>query len=300
MLHRTRTAEFALFSIPCSQCLPLQHAVLVLGEQAGEAERAMVRHRLGLDVPLGSQFFAFTRGLVALDLGDSLRRPGTPAFAVVSAALGPTARLAGVAVGLGALAGIGAALLTVGPWLGRYRERVHDVAVIVGAVPLLALAPAATFWFSVQMRLLPLPGDPDSGLLGLLFASGLLAIPLAAQVTRIGRAALLELRQAPFLRVAAAKGAGPLRIWIVHALPVAAAPIATVVATQLGALLGGAVVLERLFDRPGLGTVMLDAYSARDLPVLEAAVVAAGLLFVVTQTVASLVTALVDPRGSES
>ena len=86
-------------------------------------------------------------------------------------------------------------------------------------------------------------------------------------------------------------------MWLVHALPVASGPIAVTVATQLGALLGGAVVLERLFERPGLGTLMLNAYAARDIPVLEAAVVAAGSLFVLAQGAAAAVTATIDPRG---
>ena len=103
------------------------------------------------------------------------------------------------------------------------------------------------------LRLVPLPGDPDAGAAGLLFASALLAIPLAAHVGRVGRAALAEVARAPFLTVARAKGAAPLRVWLVHALPVASGPIVTVVATQLGALLGGAVVLERLFERCGAG-----------------------------------------------
>ena len=110
---------------------------------------------------------------------------------------------------------------------------------------------------------------------------------------------LADLGRAPFLEVAAAKGASPSRVWLVHALPVVAAPLSAVVATQLGALLGGAVVLERLFERPGLGTTMLDAYAARDLPVLEGAVVAAGLLFVGVQVVADVIATAVDPRGRE-
>jgi peptide/nickel transport system permease protein len=106
--------------------------------------------------------------------------------------------------------------------------------------------------------------------------------------------------QAKYLEVAAAKGASPGRVWFVHALPVASGPIAVVVATQLGALLGGAVVLERLFERPGLGTLMLSAYAARDIPVLEAAVMASGALFVLAQTLSAALTSLVDPRGSSS
>ena len=92
------------------------------------------------------------------------------------------------------------------------------------------------------------------------------------------------------------KGANAARVWFVHAVPAASGPIVTVVATQLGALLGGAVVLERLFERPGLGTLLMDAYVTRDLPVLEATVVAAGALFVLVQVLGALAHAAVDPR----
>jgi peptide/nickel transport system permease protein len=152
----------------------------------------------------------------------------------------------------------------------------------------------------VKGRVLPLPADPDAGFVGLLFASALLAIPLAAHVGRVARAALREVARAPFLTVASAKGARPLRVWAVHGLPPVAGPIVTVVATQLGALLGGAVVLERLFERWGLGTLILEAYATRDLPVLEGAVVAAGLLFVAAQTVGTALHLAVDPRAREA
>jgi ABC-type dipeptide/oligopeptide/nickel transport system permease component len=277
--------------------LPGDPLALVLGEGAKEADRAFLRARLGLDRPLLTQYFRFVEGLVTMDLGESLSRPGVAAFAEVRRALAPTAALAGVAVALGALAGVGASVLAVGPWLGARREWVHRALLLVAATPLVAFAPVITFVLAVRYRLVPLPGDPESGALGLMFASSLLAVPLAAQVGRIGRASLLDQARAKYLDVAAAKGASPSRIWVVHALPVASGPIAVVVATQLGALLGGAVVLERLFERPGLGTLMLNAYAARDLPVIEAAVVSAGALFVLAQAAASAVTAFVDPRG---
>jgi peptide/nickel transport system permease protein len=277
--------------------LPGDPAALVLGEQAREADRAALRARLGLDRSLGAQYVSFVWGLLRLDLGDSLSRPGVAAFTEVRRAFGPTAALASTAVLMGAVLGVAAALLCVGPWLGGKREWAHTALVAVAATPLVAFAPVATFFLAVKHRLVPLPGDPDSGLAGLLFASGLLAVPLAAQVGRIGRAALLEQARTKYLEVAAAKGASPSRVWLVHALPVASGPIAVTVATQLGALLGGAVVLERLFERPGLGTLMLNAYAARDIPVLEAAVIAAGSLFVVAQGAAAAVTATIDPRG---
>jgi peptide/nickel transport system permease protein len=277
--------------------LPGDPAALVLGDQASEADRALLRAKLGLDRSLFAQYVSFVGGLARLDLGDSLGRPGTSAFAEVGRALGPTSALAGLAVALGAVFGIALAVLSVGPWLGRRREWVHRAVLAAAATPLVAFAPLVTFVLAVRLRVVPLPGDPDAGAPGLVFAAALLALPLAAQVARIGRAALLDLGHAKFLDVALAKGGSAARVWLVHALPAASAPISVVIATQLGALLGGAVVLERLFERPGLGSLMLSAYAARDIPVLEASVVAAGLLFVAVQAVAAAVQAAIDPRG---
>jgi peptide/nickel transport system permease protein len=276
--------------------LPGDPAALVLGDTSGEAERAVLRARLGLDQPLWLQYAHFLRGLFTLDLGESLRRPGVGAMARVAAALGPTGELAGLAVLLGALGGLGAALLAAGPWLGTRRRWVERALVGVAATPLLAFAPVVTYALAARARVVPLPGDPEAGFAGLAFASALLALPLAAQVGRIGRAALAEVERAPFLSVARAKGASSARVWLLHALPPSAGPIVTVIATQLGALLGGAVVLERLFERAGLGTLILEAYASRDLPVLEGAVVAAGALFVAAQSLAAAAHAAIDPR----
>jgi peptide/nickel transport system permease protein len=278
--------------------LPGDAARLVLGDQASEADLARVRASLGLDRPLWAQYASFLRGLVTLDLGDSLRRPGTHAMARVLDSLGPTAALALVGVLLGAAAGVAAAVAASGPWWSpRVRVFIDRALLVAAAAPLVAFAPIATWLLAVRARVVPLPGDPDAGASGLLFASSLLAVPLAAHVGRIARAALSELGRAQFLTVASAKGARPARVWLVHALPTVVGPIVTVVATQLGALLGGAVVLERMFERRGLGTLILEAYSTRDLPVLEGAVVASGILFVGAQALGALAHVLVDPRA---
>jgi peptide/nickel transport system permease protein len=278
--------------------LPGDPARLVLGDAAGPAELARIRASLHLDEPLWAQYARFLKGLARLDLGDSLRRPGTRAMARVGAALAPTAELALVAVAMGAGVGVVTAVVASGPWVGpRTRAWVDRSLVVAAAWPLVAFAPIATWMLAVRTHLVPLPGDPDAGAAGLLFASALLSVPLAAHVGRIARAALIEVTRGSFLTVAKAKGSSPARIWFVHALPAVAGPIATVVATQLGALLGGAVVLERMFERWGLGTLILEAYATRDLPVLEGAVVASGLLFVAAQAAGAAIHVAMDPRA---
>ena len=277
--------------------LPGDPAILILGDQASPSELAALRHKLGLDECLLAQYAHFLRGLATLDLGDSLRQPGVRAMARVGAALGPTSALAGLAVAIGTLLGVGLAVLASGPWLGSRGGWIDRAFVGVAAAPLLAFAPLITYALAARLRIVPLPGDPESGFAGLLFSSSLLAFPLAAQVGRITRASLAEVSRAQFLTVAKAKGATPRRIWVLHAVPASLGPIVTVVATQLGALLGGAVVLERLFERAGLGTLILEAYASRDLPVLEGAVIAAGGLFVITQACAVAIHGALDPRA---
>jgi peptide/nickel transport system permease protein len=281
--------------------LPGDPARLVLGDEASPAELARVRASLHLDEPLGTQYVRFLRGLATLNLGDSFRRPGTSAMGRVAEAVVPTAQLALVAVGIGALLGVAAAIAASGPWLPpRARAWIERVLVGVAAAPLVAFAPVLTWALAARARIVPLPGDPDAGPAGLLFAGALLSVPLAAHVGRIARAALVDVARAQFLAVASAKGARPMRVWVLHALPAVVGPIVTVVASQLGALLGGAVVLERMFERWGLGTLILEAYSTRDLPVLEGAVVAAGLLFVIAQALGTAVHAALDPRARGS
>jgi peptide/nickel transport system permease protein len=157
-----------------------------------------------------------------------------------------------------------------------------------------------TFALAVRLAIVPLPGDPEAGVLGLVFASALLSIPLSAHVARVARAALADVERGQFLSVARAKGASFSRVYWLHALPAAIGPIVTVVGTQLGALLGGAVVLERLFERRGLGSLILEAYASRDVPVLEASVVLSGALFVAAQQLSAVIHAAIDPRVRRS
>jgi peptide/nickel transport system permease protein len=284
------TAVFFAFRL-----LPGDPAALVLGDEAGEAERAALRHALHLDESLGRQYLRFLGELLHGRAGASLRHAGTDAFRLVGDALPSTALLATVAVALGAAVGLCAALLAVGG-RGVLRTLADRAIGLAASVPLLAFAPAATWLLAVRLRVVPLPADPAAGAAGLLFAACLLAIPLGAAVGRIARAALREAAQAQFLQVARAKGRSEVAVWLVHALPVCVGPIVTVVAAQLGALLGGAIVLERVLERRGLGTLLAEALAARDLPVLQATVIASAALFVAAQQLGAWLHATLDPR----
>jgi peptide/nickel transport system permease protein len=284
---------FVFFAL---RILPGDPTSLVLGDMATERERAQLREVLHFDEPLRVQYARYFVDLWTFDFGDSLRRPGVTVRSRIVESLWPTARLAALAVGEGAMLGISLAVLSRGPWLGRARGALVAAIQVLASIPLLSMAPVVTYLAAVRWRLVPLPGDPDAGVGGILFAASLLALPLGAHVARIARAALGEVEGMPFLRVARAKGGSFARTWIVHALPTIGGPLVTVLGAQLGALLGGAIVLERLFERPGLGSLVLEAYTGRDMPMLEGALVASGLLFVVTQSAARALHGFLDPR----
>jgi peptide/nickel transport system permease protein len=275
--------------------LPGDITPIALGEEASPAERARLRSRLHLDDARWLQFAYFARDTASLAWGASLRRPQEQCFDRVARAARPTASLAFLAVGLGAVLGLGASIVAVATRSIALRRAVE----IVAATPLLALAPMITWLLAWKVRVVPLPGDPDAGFRGLLFAAGLLALPLGAHLARLAIALLEPLRDGNALRLVRSKGASELRVWVRHALPQVASTLVIVIGAQLGALLGGAVVLERLFERPGLGLLALEAWQARDIPMLEAAVLGSGVLFVFTQLVAGLLAMAFDARSLE-
>ncbi len=277
--------------------LPGDPAALVLGEQSTEADRAAMRARLHLDEPLGRQYGRFLALLSHGRIGPSLRHPDVDAATIVLDALPTTAALAGLSVALGSVFGVGLALTSVAARPRRIARLADRIIALCASVPLLAFAPAATWFLAVRLRVVPLPADPDAGFRGLAFAAALLAIPLGAAVARIARASLEAAAKSPFLTVARAKGLSVARVWLVHALPTCVGPIVTVVAAQLGALLGGAVVLERLLERHGLGTVLAEALGARDLPVIQGCVIASAALFVLVQGLGLRLHQALDPRA---
>lgn len=281
----------------CTRILPGDPARVILGDYANEASLDALRHRLGIEGPRYVQYARFMKHTLTLDFGESTRRPGVLALGMALDAAGPSIALAAVAVTIAATAGLGAAVLGVGPWLGMRARYVERTARGIASVPLLSFAPLVTFVLALRFRLVPLPGDPEAGLVALLYPAVLLGIPMAAHLTRMGIAALSSITRMPFLLAARARGQSSLRAWFVHGVPAAAAVLLTVLMAQFGALVGGAVVVERLFERRGLGTLVLEAYSSRDLPVMEAGLFLGSLLFIATQTVGRTVLEMVDPRA---
>lgn len=284
---------------------PVTH---LLGPAATDAQRAAARAAMGLDRPLPVQYLAWLGRLARGDLGVSLAH-GRPVTAVLAEAWPATALLVTLSLVLGHLAGI-----ALGAWQANLRRRGLDavlsvVAVVLNALPGYWLALVLVMLGTWRFGLFPAFGaagvDADFLPAGARLADRLrhLALPVltltligAGGIARFTRAAMRDLRDAPFLVVARARGLGRMRVAVRHQLRNALLPLITLVGLSLPALFSGAVFVEAIFAWPGVGQVLVQGVQARDYPLVMAAATISAVLVVAGNLLADLLLAWVDPR----
>jgi peptide/nickel transport system permease protein len=268
----------------------------ILGDQASPADRAEVRKLLGLDEPLLTQYAQFLGSIVNGTLGYSFRAPDRSVRTLIAEVFPPTLELSLSAFAVAWLLAIPLGVLAAAR-RGSGIDRAASVFALAGlAMPTIWLGPLLVLAFAVKLRLLPLPGDSHQGFLSLILPSLTIGTALAAALTRQTRAAMIEVLSQPYIAAARARGVPRLRVFFQHALRNAMMPVLTVGAAQLGALLSGAVIAEKIFERPGLGSLFLEAFFARDIPVVQGVVLVVGLVYVAVNVALDLTYALVDPR----
>ncbi len=268
----------------------------ILGDQAGPEQKAELRRSLKLDRPFGEQYVAFVGEMVDGTMGQSFRQPDRSVWSLMREVLPSTIVLAlaallvawWVAIPLGAVAAAHAG----GPW-----DKIASTVAVAGlAIPNIWLGPLLILAFAVKLRWLPLPGDDLAGPEALILPAITVGTALAAILTRQTRAAMIEVLSQQYVTAARARGVPSTRLLIRHALRNALLPVMTIGAAQLGALLSGTVVTEKIFERPGLGTLFLDAFFARDIPVVQGCVLVIALIYVVVNLAVDLTYGLIDPR----
>jgi peptide/nickel transport system permease protein len=177
----------------------------------------------------------------------------------------------------------------------RWDAAASSFALFGLAVPNIWLGPLLVLCFGVWLRVLPMPGDEPTGA-SLILPALTVGMALAAILTRQTRASLAEVLSEPYIRAARARGISETTLVFRHALRNALLPVITVAGAQLGALLSGAVVAEKIFERPGLGSLFLEAFFDRDIPVVQGAALVIALFYVMTNLVIDLLYGFVDPR----
>ena len=252
--------------------LPGDAAQEQLGQEATPESLAALRATMGLDVPAPQRYLHWLGGLVTGNLGVSVghatargRADRQPAAELVAAS-GCDGILLGPDCADARDRGGGMARLLVRP------RRLHQCAVAIVSVPEFLVATLAVLVFAVQLRWLPaLSYVSDIESLGQLlraFAMPVLTLScvIVAQMMRMTRAAVIDQLEAPYIEMVRLKGASPLRTVLAHALPNAVGPIANAVALSLSYLLGGVIIVETIFNYPGIAKLMVDGVSQRDMP----------------------------------
>lgn len=259
-------------------------------------EVAERRAQLGLDDPLVVQYARYLRDLVRGDLGRSWLH-GRPVGRMILEQLLPTIELALVATAIGLGMGLGLGLLAAvrrGTWVDTLAT---TLAVLGLSTPTYWSGLLAILLFSLHLRWLPATGEGD--LKHLVLPSLVLGFALSGSIARLVRARVVDVIREPFVLAARARGLPSRRVLFIHVLRSALAPALTVTALQFGFLLGGAVVTESVFARPGLGKLAVEAILWQDLPVVRGVVVSGALAYVLVNLVADLVRAWLDPRLRE-
>ncbi len=290
------TAIFVLVRL-----VPGDAASVILGDQASAASLAALREKLGLDQPVHVQYLAFIGKVLTGDLGQSLSS-GRNVIQEVLLVLPSTIELtvAAIVIGLafGLPLGVAAALARNG-WV----DYVARVVSLVGlSFPAFVSGILMLIVFAIQLGWFPVlgntsgSGDLTERLRALALPALNLGIIMTAYVMRVTRAAMLGVLTEDYIRTARAKGVGPGQLVVTHALRNSLIPIITVVGLYFGTLIGNSVLTEIIFNRPGLGKLIIGALNARDYTLLQGLMIIFAICVIVVNTLTDLAYGLVDPR----
>ena len=249
----------------------------------------------GLDKPIVVQYFNFLGRVAHGDLGESFVSD-LPAGQLVMSAMPKT-----VILGLSALLLASIIGMTLGVAAALRRGTSVDrsligIAVLGYSMPVFFLGILLILVFALQLRVLPSSGSSTP--FHLILPTITLALPLAGRVARFARTATLEVMGKPFIRTARAKGLRQLPVILRHALPNAMVPLLMFFGIEIGLVLSGAVVTETIFAWPGLGRLLVDSVSMRDLPVVQAVILTVTLIIVLSNLFVDILHALLDPKVS--
>ncbi len=275
--------------------IPGDPVEVMLGETAGAVDKEELRRALGLDRPLPVQYRDFLFNLARGDLGRSLYEQASVAE-IIRARLPATLELAISALVAAVLISFPLAILAAA-FRGGWIDRMALWFSLLGlSLPNFWLGPLLMILFSIQLGWLPVSGR---GTLGhLILPAFTLGLGMAAILTRILRAGLLQAMTEDFVRTARAKGLSEQKVWLKHTLRNALLSVTTILGLQFGGLLAGSLITETIFGWPGLGRLTIQAIHTRDYPLVQGCVLVIALSYVLVNFCTDIFYKLIDPRIS--
>ncbi|MBI3126592.1 MAG: ABC transporter permease [Candidatus Tectomicrobia bacterium] len=281
---------------------PGDPAQVMLGPEATPESIAQLREELGLNRPIYVQYFLWLARVVQGDLGRSFAMKA-PVGPLVWERFKATFILTVSGLAFSTVVGILAGLLAVMHLNSVFDRLVTALALFGVSMPVFWLGLMAILFFSLRLSWFPVSGmqDPSGGgawdlLRHLVLPAVTMGTVSMGTVARFTRSSLLEVFGQDFIRTAKAKGVSPNAVLLRHTLRNAWIPVVTVVGLQLGYLLGGAVLTEKVFSWPGLGSLMLDAILQRDFPVIQGGVLLIAVVFVMVNLAVDVLYVYLDPR----
>lgn len=269
----------------------------LLGEHATELQRQDLRRQLGLDDSWWSQYGTLWASVWDGTLGESFGSgPPRHVSTVLMEHVPSTVELAVAGVLMAILIAIPLGLFAAFR-AGTWADGAASAAALLGlAIPNFWLGPALIYLFAVQLRWLPDPVADAPALLALLLPAFVLGTALSGKLALMIRASVLDVLDEPYVLTARARGLPRWRIAWHYVLRNAAIPVVTVLGMQFASLLTGALITEKVFARPGLGTLLLDSVSERNYPVVQGVVLVMALSYVAINLLTDFAYAWLDPR----
>jgi peptide/nickel transport system permease protein len=283
------------------RALPGDPALAMAGEEASPETLAAIRAQLGLDQSIVVQYFRFLGNALSGDLGDSVRT-GTPVTELIAATLPVTAWLSLYAIVIAVVFGMAAGALAAANQ-GRWPDlAVGGVSLLSLSVPNFWLGLLAILYLAVGLGWFPASGyvafteEPLRALWHLTLPALILGTGLAAIVMRQARSSMIDALAADYVRTARAKGASRGDVLVRYAMRNSLIVVVTIVGLQLGGLISGAVVTERIFALPGFGKLTLDSVFTRDYPVIQGVVLVVTLAYILINLAVDVLYSVIDPR----
>lgn len=301
LLRRLFTSIFVIIGVVTLvflilRAVPGDPVESILGEQSLEVDKEALRECLNLDKSIIEQYLLFWGDVASGNLGELCDERGVTVMDRLVANIPATFELALAAMFFALIfslpLGIAASLRPYS-WV----DNSSAVIALLGiSIPNFWLGPMLLILFSLTLQVLPNPGSEVAGLTALLLPAVTLGTGLSAKLMRMTRSGMLEVLNLDYVRTARAKGLPRRLVILKHALRNALLPVITIVGLQFGALLTGAIIVEKVFARPGVGMLLLDAIEARNYLIVQGCVLFISFTYVVVNLVTDVVYGLIDPR----
>ena len=265
----------------------------ILGENALPGKREELRQALNLHLPIYQQYWLYWKELITLDLGTSIHTQ-EKVWDIIKAKYPQTILLACTSLAVAILISIPLRILAALKQ-NKALDNISMVTALLGiSLPNFWLGPILILIFSINLNWLPPSGN--YGWQSLILPSSSLGTALAAILTRLTRASMLEVLREDYILAARAKGLPESRVILKHALKNALIPIITILGLQFGSLLGGAVIVEEIFAWPGIGREVVNAIRTRDFPLVQGCILVIATTYLAVVILTDLAYALVNPK----